>query len=76
MIYVAKTVALIRRLGAETAPPLLLLLARSLVYGRREDLLPEFRDYAKRLADWGRPVRATPPLDAAAGLRRVGGLSG
>jgi nitrite reductase/ring-hydroxylating ferredoxin subunit len=66
LIYVAKTVELTRRLGAPMAEPLLCLLARNLVYARREDLLPEFRDYAVRLADWGQAAPPCPPLDCAA----------
>src|SRR5262249_6133519 len=45
LIYVGKTVELVRRLGATVAEPLLCLLVRNLIYARREDLLPEFRDY-------------------------------
>ena len=66
LIYVGKTVELTRRLGAEVAEPLLCLLARNLVYARREDLLPEFRDYATRLAAWGQPLPACPPLHPSA----------
>src|SRR5271166_894926 len=62
LIYVAKTVELTRRLGADVAEPLLCLLVRNLIYARREDLLPEFRDYAARLAAWGQPLQACPPL--------------
>ncbi len=66
LIYVAKTVELSRRLGAEVTEPLLCLLARNLIYARREDLLPEFRDYATRLAGWGQPLHACPPLHPSA----------
>jgi len=66
LIYAAKTVELSRRLGAEAAEPLLCLLARDLIYARREDLLPEFRDYALRFAAWGSADEACPPLDPAA----------
>jgi nitrite reductase/ring-hydroxylating ferredoxin subunit len=66
LIYTVKTVELARRLGAEVAEPLLCLLARNLIYARREDLLPEFRDYATRLAEWGAPVAPIPPLDPTA----------
>ena len=44
LIYVVQTVVLIERLGEAVAEPLLQMLVRSLVYARREDLLPEFRD--------------------------------
>jgi nitrite reductase/ring-hydroxylating ferredoxin subunit len=66
LIYVAKTIQLARRLGAEVAEPLLCLLARNLIYARREDLLPEFRDYAARLAAWGQSLPACPPLHPSA----------
>jgi nitrite reductase/ring-hydroxylating ferredoxin subunit len=70
LIYVAKTADLARRLGAETAEPLLCLLVRSLVYARREDLLPEFRDYAACLAAWGRSSEPRAPLQPEA-LRKT-----
>jgi nitrite reductase/ring-hydroxylating ferredoxin subunit len=66
LIYVVKTVELTRRLGTEVTEPLLCLLIRNLVYARREDLLPEFRDYATRLAGWGQPVSTDPALEASA----------
>ena len=62
LIYVYKTGQLIDRLGPRVAEPLLLALLRSLVYARREDLIPEFRAYGGALADWDgkgrRPVEA------------------
>jgi nitrite reductase/ring-hydroxylating ferredoxin subunit len=70
LIYTVKTAELAERLGREAAEPLLLLLARSLVYASREDLLPEFRDYRMRLATWGEAGVAGPPLDPTA-LRRT-----
>ncbi|MEE9208926.1 MAG: Rieske 2Fe-2S domain-containing protein, partial [Kiloniellales bacterium] len=51
-IYVYKTGQLIARLGQEVEEPLLLALVRSLVYAFSEDLIPEFRDYGRVLADW------------------------
>lgn len=66
LIYSVKTVELARRLGADVTEPLLCLLVRNQIYARREDLLPEFRDYAARLARWGASSEATPPLDPAA----------
>jgi nitrite reductase/ring-hydroxylating ferredoxin subunit len=66
LIYVAKTAELTRRLGEAMAEPLLCLLARNLIYARREDLLPEFRDYAVRLAGWGQTTAALPPLEPGA----------
>lgn len=52
LIYVYKTMALIDRLGMNVAAPLLLALTRSLVFGRREELIPEFRAYAPALQSW------------------------
>jgi hypothetical protein len=49
---------------------LLLMLARSLIYATREDLLPEFCDYRTRLEKWGAMCGPCPPLDPAA-LRRT-----
>ena len=66
LIYSVKTVALIERLGTAAAEPLLLSLARSLVYMTREDLLPQFRDYAVQRAQWGERARSAPPLEAGA----------
>lgn len=68
-IYAVKSCALLRRLGAECAQPILLLWVRDLIYGTREDLLPEFRDYARRLAKWGNPPAEILPLEPAI-LRR------
>lgn len=70
LIYTAKTLALIDRLGGAVALPLLLMLARSLCYATREDLVPEFRDYAARLTAWGTGDESSPPLEAAL-LRRM-----
>ncbi len=53
-IYTLKTGQLIARLGPEVTEPLLLALIRSLVYARREDLIPEFKDYGRVLAAWGK----------------------
>jgi nitrite reductase/ring-hydroxylating ferredoxin subunit len=66
LIYSVKTVALTERLGPTTAEPLLLALARSLVFARREDLLPEFRTYGERLAAWGEGAASPATLQAAA----------
>ncbi|MEE8270623.1 MAG: Rieske (2Fe-2S) protein [Alphaproteobacteria bacterium] len=63
LIYVLKTGELIERLGADVAEPLSLVLVRSLIYARREDLIPEFRAYAPALARWdggGLEPAATP----------------
>lgn len=51
-IYVLKTGQLIAALGPAVTEPLLLALTRSIIYSSREDLLPEFRSYAKVLARW------------------------
>jgi hypothetical protein len=69
LIYAVKACALIRRLGPESAEAILLPLVRALIYATREDLLPEFRDYARRLDSWGRAVAEPLPLDPAV-LRR------
>ena len=65
LIYSVKTVALAERLGPKSAEPLLLMLTRSLVCMTREDLLPEFRDYSARLAEWGRKGKPAPALEVA-----------
>ncbi len=52
LIYVYKTGQLIDRLGPAAVEPLVLALVRSLVYAFREDLIPEFRHYARALAAW------------------------
>ena len=52
LIFVLKTFELIARLGPESAEPLLLAMTRSLVYARREDLIPEFRAYGPALERW------------------------
>ena len=51
-IYVYKTGELIKQLGRDSVEPLLLALVRSLIMAFREDLIPEFRGYAKALAAW------------------------
>jgi len=67
LIYVVNGVALAERLGPASAEPLLLMLARTLVFMTREDMLPEFRDYRTHRQDWERVAKAPPPpLEAAA----------
>ncbi len=61
IIYVSKAGRLIDRLGSEVAEPLLLSLARSLIYSRREDRIPEFRRYGATLAAWGEGTAAGAP---------------
>src|SRR3546814_3576414 len=67
LIYVAKAGPLIDRLGPSVALPLLLALTRSLCKASREDLIPEFRGYAKALAAWGSDA-AAPEARAYRGL--------
>ncbi|MGD0189431.1 MAG: Rieske (2Fe-2S) protein [Rhizomicrobium sp.] len=61
-IYTLKTGQLIERLGEDAAEPALLALTRMLVRATREERLPEFRGYARAVAEWndgGRePARA------------------
>jgi nitrite reductase/ring-hydroxylating ferredoxin subunit len=61
-IYALKTGQLIERLGDEITEPALLALTRMLARATREERLPEFRGYAKALAEWdgagSRPARA------------------
>ena len=65
IIYVTKARALIERLGPAVAEPVLLSLARSLVYTRREDRIPEFRRYAKVLESWDETrADGTPDMQA------------
>ena len=61
LIYVSKAGRLIERLGTGVAEPLLLSLARGLVFATREDLIPEYRDYAKTLSGWGRAANGSAP---------------
>jgi nitrite reductase/ring-hydroxylating ferredoxin subunit len=67
LIYTTKAIELIGRLGASVEEPLLFALVRSLVYAQREDLIPEFRDYATSLAAWGND-KTVPSLQDYAGL--------
>ena len=64
LIYVTKAERLIERLGREVAEPVLLSLARGLVFATREDLIPEFRGYAKALDQWGRAKKGLEPACA------------
>ena len=70
LIYVNKAGQLIERLGEEVAEPLLISLVRSFVYANREDLIPEFRDYAEALAQWGQSQSNKLPQPGE--LRRLG----
>ena len=46
---------------------MLFSLARSLIYATREDLIPEFRDYAGALAEWGQG-RSVPAISDYDGM--------
>ena len=70
LIYVTKAGRLIERLGPGVAAPLLLSLARGLVFATREDLIPEYRGYARAMARWGAEENGTEP--AAAEWRGLG----
>ncbi len=61
-IYVVKTGELLDHLGDEVMEPLLLALTRGLIMASREDLIPEFRDYAQCLEAWGRETDITPGI--------------
>ncbi|HEX3066070.1 MAG TPA: Rieske (2Fe-2S) protein [Dongiaceae bacterium] len=67
LIYTAKAFELIGRLEPSVEAPLLLSLLRSLIAAQREDLIPEFRDYAPSLAAWGN-VKTAPAMQDYAGL--------
>ena len=64
LIYVTKAGRLIERLGSGVAEPLLLSLVRGLVFAPREDLIPEYRGYAKALVRWGRGTNGADPAPA------------
>ncbi|MFY7959396.1 MAG: hypothetical protein ACOVVK_04890, partial [Elsteraceae bacterium] len=70
LIYVVKTRELAARLGPGSDFALLAPLVRSLIMAGRDDLIPEFRDYALRLKEWGKPLKDAPPIDPKA-LRRT-----
>jgi nitrite reductase/ring-hydroxylating ferredoxin subunit len=61
-IYTLKAGQIIERLGDEVKEPVLLALTRMLARATREERLPEFRGYAKAIAEWNTaghaPVRA------------------
>ena len=63
LIYLMHVRRLIERLGTDVERALLLAWLRSLIYATREDLLPDFRDYADALAAWPSGGRSggTPP---------------
>jgi len=51
-IYTFKSGQLVERLGTDIATPVLFALTRMIARARREDRLPEFRGYARALAEW------------------------
>jgi len=69
IIYVGKAWKLIDRLDASSFEPLILSLVRSLIFARREDRIPEFRGYAKTLANWGQGRSVAVP-DMHTGYKR------
>ncbi|MFQ5971671.1 MAG: Rieske (2Fe-2S) protein [Alphaproteobacteria bacterium] len=68
LIYVVKTGGLVERLGAPAVEALVLTLVRSLVTGRREDLIPEFRGYAGARARWNGAGTRTVTAEEFMGL--------
>ncbi|WP_417319306.1 Rieske (2Fe-2S) protein [Emcibacter sp.] len=52
VIYVVKAGQLLEQVGGNCREAVLKSLVRSLVYARREDLVPEFRAYAGNLENW------------------------
>lgn len=81
-IYALKAGQLIERLGRAAHAPVVLAHVRQLVQARREDRLPEFRGYAKFLAEWERtrtaPLRAEDfeALPADKCLRKLADAAG
>lgn len=67
-IYVVKTGELVNRLGSSMLEPLALSLTRGLILAWREDLIPEFRDYADVLETWGHNADKTLSADDFEGL--------
>ncbi len=67
-IYVVKAGDLMGRLGGTVMEPVLLALTRGLTRATREDLIPEFRDYADCLAEWGKNTGRDVTSDDFEGL--------
>lgn len=63
VIYLDKTYELIDRLGMPSEEALILPLVRCLCSLAREDLIPEFKNYAPMLAAWDGKGRARPDPD-------------
>ncbi len=59
-IYVYKAKQAIEELGEQIKGPLLKALVRNLIYARREDLLPEFRQYASAIDQWDSSIAPHP----------------
>jgi len=74
LIYLVKSLELIETLGESVREALLLSLTRSMIYATREDLLPEFKDYAPTLerletqiaSGWGQDT-APPEISTLTG---------
>lgn len=62
VIYVYKTQQLIEHLGAAVKAPLLKALIRNLIFARKEERLPEFKQYEPALASW---IKSPPPPQEA-----------
>lgn len=67
-IYVIKTGELLEQLGNDMQEILLLSLTRGLIAAWREDLIPEFRDYADIHKRWGDAAQRTLSPDDFEGL--------
>jgi len=59
LIYLAHVRRLAERLGPSAERPLIHCWVRSLIYATREDLLPDFREYATAHADWAHAATAS-----------------
>ncbi len=62
-IYVFKAGELIDELGEDVLAPVIRALVRSLAMASREEKLPEFRNYAKAVTDWGHGGQAARAED-------------
>ena len=71
-IYLTKVRPLVAALGDSVAEPLLVALVRQIVYARREDLIPEFRDYADALARFGQAHANAEPAPTIETFRGLG----
>lgn len=72
-IFVIKTGELLRRFGQDLLLPLLLPLTRSLCMSSREDLIPQFKEYAPVLNDcpsqWGDACHVDLPVPFGLGVK-------